>query len=216
MVPQLNKSMTAPKSLVAYKWNTELWIPFAGVIMGLLETLPLMLLGMALFKSGFLKGQWEPERYRFILYWTLPTGLFLSAIIVVVQYASGFDEMIMWSAMFGWSVMPHVAVTVGYAALLMLSLRRISGTNFMARVVATGRMALTNYLGTSIVMTTIFYGYGLGLFAHFDRAELWPFVVGAWAVMLLWSKPWLSQFRYGPLEWLWRSLARQSLQPMRQ
>jgi len=40
------------------------------------------------------------------------------------------------------------------------------------------------------------------------------FVLGAWVLMLLWSKPWLERFRYGPLEWLWRSLARGSAQPM--
>ena len=77
-------------------------------------------------------------------------------------------------------------------------------------------MAFSNYLGTSIVMTTIFYGYGLGLFGDVSRWPLYLICVGMWAVMLLWSKPWLDHFRYGPLEWLWRSLARGSLQPMRQ
>ncbi|MFN2258969.1 MAG: DUF418 domain-containing protein, partial [Parasphingopyxis sp.] len=77
------------------------------------------------------------------------------------------------------------------------------------------RAAFTNYLGTSIVMTTIFYGYGLGLYGEVGRIELYLFVLGAWALMLLWSKPWLDRFRFGPLEWLWRSLARMELQPMR-
>ena len=62
-------------------------------------------------------------------------------------------------------------------------------------------------------MTTIFYGYGLGMFGYVSRLEMWLLVVGAWAAMLLWSKPWLAHFRYGPLEWLWRSLARMKLQP---
>jgi uncharacterized protein len=64
-------------------------------------------------------------------------------------------------------------------------------------------------------MTTIFYGYGLGLFGSIARAPLYLFVAGACAIMLLWSKPWLDRFRYGPLEWLWRSLARGAMQPMR-
>ena len=63
-------------------------------------------------------------------------------------------------------------------------------------------------------MTTIFYGYGFGLFGDVGRIELWAFVFRAWAVMLLWSKPWLERFRYGPLEWLWRSLARMKIQPL--
>ena len=64
-------------------------------------------------------------------------------------------------------------------------------------------------------MTTIFYGYGFGLFGSVGRIELWAFVIGTWAIMLLWSKPWLQHFRYGPLEWLWRSLARGKIQPLR-
>jgi uncharacterized protein len=64
-------------------------------------------------------------------------------------------------------------------------------------------------------MTTIFCGYGLGLFGEVGRAELYLFVIAAWIVMLLWSKPWLARYRYGPFEWLWRSLARRQLQPIR-
>jgi uncharacterized protein len=85
----------------------------------------------------------------------------------------------------------------------------------MARVAAAGRAAFSNYLGTSIVMTTIFYGYGLGHFNEVGRAQLWLFVIGAWIAMLLWSKPWLDRFNYGPFEWLWRSLARWRLQPLK-
>ena len=54
-------------------------------------------------------------------------------------------------------------------------------------------------------MTTLFYGWGLGLFGTMSRAELWLVVLAMWALMLLWSKPWLDRFRYGPFEWLWRS-----------
>jgi len=76
-------------------------------------------------------------------------------------------------------------------------------------------MAFTNYLATSIVMTSLFYGYGLNLFGEVSRADLWPFVLGMWGLILLWSKPWLDRFAYGPLEWLWRSLSRWQLRPMR-
>ena len=81
---------------------------------------------------------------------------------------------------------------------------------------AAGRMALSNYLATSIVMTTLFYGIGGGLYGTLSRAELYGFVGGMWGVILLWSPLWLAHFRYGPAEWLWRSLARRRLQPMLQ
>jgi uncharacterized protein len=64
-------------------------------------------------------------------------------------------------------------------------------------------------------MTTFFYGYGLGFYGTMGRAELWLVVVAMWVLMLLWSKPWLERYRYGPLEWLWRTLARGDVQPMR-
>jgi uncharacterized protein len=85
----------------------------------------------------------------------------------------------------------------------------------MSRVAAAGRAAFSNYLGTSIIMTTLFYGYGFGLFGEVSRLGLWAYVLTMWAVMLSWSQPWLKQHRYGPLEWLWRSLARGQMQRMR-
>ena len=63
-------------------------------------------------------------------------------------------------------------------------------------------------------MTSIFYGYGLGLFAEVERFALWGFVVAAWAAMMAGSWFWLARYQYGPLEWLWRSLARAQIQPL--
>jgi uncharacterized protein len=102
---------------------------------------------------------------------------------------------------------------VATAALIILLTRR--GGRLVDRIAAAGRAAFTNYLGTSILMTALFYGWGIGLFGQLSRAELWLVVIAAWILMLLWSKPWLDRYRYGPFEWLWRSLARRSLQPMR-
>src|SRR3546814_18313756 len=86
---------------------------------------------------------------------------------------------------------------IAYAALLILLIRRVAASAWIVRVAATGRAAFSNYLGTSIAMTTIFYGYGFGLFGHVDRWTLYLFCAGLWAVMLLWSKPWLARFPIG-------------------
>jgi len=102
---------------------------------------------------------------------------------------------------------------VAYAALIILATRR--GGWLVDRIAATGRAAFTNYLGSSILMTGLFYGWGLGWFGSLGRAELWLVVVPMWLVMLAWSKPWLDRFQYGPFEWLWRSLARWERQPFR-
>jgi uncharacterized protein len=190
------------------------WEPIGGVLQSIGETLPLMMIGMACQKNGFLTGQWTREEYVRIARKMIIPGLILSSVVGLMVMMANYDKITALAAFFVWSAIPRTMLTIGYAAVLMLVVARYANTGFIARVAATGRAAFTNYLGTSIVMTTIFYGYGFGLFGYVSRPALWLFVLGAWGVMLLWSKPWLERFQYGPLEWLWRSLARMELQPM--
>ena len=83
------------------------------------------------------------------------------------------------------------------------------------RFAAVGRAAFSNYLGSTIIGTLLFFGTFGGLYGQLSRGQVWLFVPVIWAAMLLWSKPWLDRYTYGPLEWAWRSLARWELQPMR-
>ena len=76
-------------------------------------------------------------------------------------------------------------------------------------------MALTNYLAHSLIMTTIFYGYGLGLYGEVPRLGQMGFVAALIALQLAWSPWWLARFRFGPAEWAWRSLSYWKRQPMR-
>ena len=142
-------------------------------------------------------------------------GLLISIGLGLWVASSGFDLITTLGNFLAWSLIPRLLMTIGYAALLIMAIQSFAGSAFIARVAAAGRAAFTNYLGTSILMSTIFYGYGLGLYNQVGRASLWFFVLGAWALMLLWSKPWLERFHYGPFEWLWRSLARGKLQPLK-
>ena len=110
-------------------------------------------------------------------------------------------------------VLTRPPMIVAIAALVILLTRRRGA--LVERIAAAGRAAFSNYLGTSLLMTGLFYGWGLGLFGQVHRIQLWIPVIATWVLILLWSKPWLDHFHYGPFEWLWRSLARRSLQPMR-
>ena len=193
------------------EWST----PLILVMQSIGETLPLMMIGMAMQKSGFMTGNWEAIDYRRWVMRMLPVGLLLTLVLGVWIVAVDFDRITALAVFFFWGAIPRIMLTVGYAAVLILIIRRYQNHPMLARVAATGRAAFSNYLGTSIVMTTIFYGYGFGLFGHVGRTGLWVFVLGAWAMMLLWSKPWLMKFYFGPLEWLWRSLARGKVQIMR-
>ena len=189
--------------------------PFQAALQMGMETLGLMLIGMALFKSGMLTGQWEPARYRRWAIRCFTIALPPLFLLTFYQVSSGYDGIAIFATSLAWSMPFDVIMTIGWAALIMAVARRFSASNATHRVGAAGRMAFTNYLMTSIVMTTIFYGYGLALYGEVGRAALYLFVIGMWAAMLLWSKPWLDRFHYGPLEWLWRSLSRFSPQPMR-
>jgi uncharacterized protein len=84
----------------------------------------------------------------------------------------------------------------------------------LQRFAAVGRMALSNYLMHSIILTTVFYGYGLGLYGSISRFGQMGFVVAVIALQLLLSPWWLARYRFGPLEWLWRSLTYWKRQPM--
>lgn len=189
--------------------------PIILVAQSIGETLPLMWLGMALYKNGFLTGAWDSGDYRRWAVRLVPAGLALMILIGLLVQANGYGVIVSLNALFGWSMIPRLMLTIGYAALLVLAIRAMAGSALLDRVAAAGQAAFTNYLGTSIILTTIFYGYGLGLFGTVERVHLFLFVIGMWALMLLWSQPWLARFRYGPLEWLWRSLARGAVQPMR-
>lgn len=202
-------------AIVSHKLREQWTEPLTGVLQSMFETLSMMLIGMALLKNGFLIGQWDVSSYRKWALYGIGGGVAFSAIAAYGQYASGFNPVIVINTQVAWMMLPRLLMTIGYAAALILLIGKMDGGAILSRVVAAGQAAFTNYLGTSIVMTTIFYGYGLGLYGFVGRAQTWPFVLGAWVVMLLWSKPWLDRYRHGPLEWLWRSLARMKLQPMR-
>lgn len=197
------------------KIRNDLFGPLILLAYNLAETLPLMMIGMALYKNGFLTGQWTAEQYRRWGMRLTATGIAILTAIAFGLIQNDFAMLLMVNASYAWNWPSQMLMTVGYAALLIGLIRTFQSSRWIERIAAVGRAAFTNYLGTSLLMTFIFYGWGLGLYGSVGRAELYLFVLGAWALMLLWSQPWLLRFRYGPLEWLWRSLARRQVQAMR-
>ncbi|HST35295.1 MAG TPA: DUF418 domain-containing protein [Allosphingosinicella sp.] len=187
--------------------------PFTGTPFFLAETLGYMLLGMAALKSGFFRGTWPLERYRKWAMTCLGIGIPVYALLAYLSVTWGFATQNIFLFSIAGTTAFRPVMVVGIAALIIVL--SWNGGPLVARIAAAGRAAFTNYLGTSILMTTLFYGYGIGLYGSLSRIELWIPVVGMWALMLLWSKPWLDRFRYGPFEWLWRSLSRMRLEPMR-
>jgi uncharacterized protein len=176
------------------------------------DTLGLMLLGMAGLKSGFLSGAWDDRIYRRVAFWGIGLGLLGFAGVVAADILTRFHMPTVFTSFEAGSVPFQLIMAAGYAALLVLIAR--SRGPVVKRFAAVGRAAFSNYLGTSLVCTFVFYGWGLGLYGSLSRWQAWLLVPLVWALMLAWSKPWLDRFNYGPLEWLWRSLARGKPQPM--
>jgi len=177
------------------------------------ETLAYMLFGMAALNSGFLTGAWSDRAYRRVAAIGFGIGIPAYALFAWLILRAHFAVPTLFAFSVAAPVLVRPAMIVAIAALVILLTRRRGA--IVERIAAAGRAAFSNYLGTSILMTALFYGWGLGLFGALSRVQLWLPVVAMWALMLLWSKRWLDHFHYGPFEWLWRSLARRRPQKMR-
>jgi uncharacterized protein len=199
--------------LLRHRLTEQTSKPFAGLFMFGWETLAYMLFGMAALKNGFLAGAMSDKAYRRIMMIGFGIGVPVYAALAYLYASSGFTLPMTFALVMAATVPFRPLMILATAALIILLTRR--GGALTARIAAAGRAAFTNYLGTSILLTTFFYGYGFGYFGTLGRAELWLVVIALWALMLLWSKPWLDRFHYGPFEWLWRSLARWEVQPLR-
>jgi uncharacterized protein len=107
------------------------------------------------------------------------------------------------------------ALALGFAAMLVLAVQTPRWRAALAPLAGVGRLALTVYLGQTLIFSTLFYGYGFG-----QAFRLGPVAVTAWAVMIFGVQVvacqwWSSRFRFGPMEWLWRSLTYLKWQPLR-
>jgi uncharacterized protein len=199
--------------IVRHRFAENAGDPIVQLFFGGPETLGYMLLGMAGLKSGFLTGGWSRAAYRRIAAAGLAIGLPAYAILGWNSWRSGFATGTVFLDFFGLAPPFRLAMMAGYASLIILFARRASPLR--DRIAAAGRAAFTNYLGASLLASLLFDGYGLGLYGAFDRWQAWLVAPLFWVLMLLCWKPWLDRYRYGPFEWLWRSLARWSPQPMR-
>jgi uncharacterized protein len=109
----------------------------------------------------------------------------------------------------------RLAVALGHLGVLMMIIKAGALRPLMSALAAVGQMAFSNYILTSIITAIVFTGYGFELYGTLQRYQLYYVVVGVWAVNLLFSPIWLLYYRFGPLEWCWRSLTYWKRQPMR-
>jgi uncharacterized protein len=175
----------------------------------------MMLLGIALTKAGVFTGQRSARFYAAMA--AIGYGLGLPLLIggIAFNESHGFDIVKFNSMGVFFNLIGAVPMMLGHAGLILWVVKKgylSLATSALARV---GQMAFTNYLMQSVLCSLIFYGWGLGFAGEFGRLGQELIVVGIWIVQILWSVAWLSRFRFGPAEWLWRSLTYWELQPMR-
>ncbi|MGK1715023.1 DUF418 domain-containing protein YeiB [Klebsiella pneumoniae] len=164
----------------------------------------MMLMGAALMRSGWLKGQFSLRHYRRTGALLVAAGMAVNLPAIFAQWYLAWDYR--WCAFLLQAPRELSAPlqAIGYAALAWGYWPQLCRFRLVGAIACVGRIALTNYLLQTLICTTLFYH--LGLFMRFDRLQLLAFVPPIWAVNLLVSSLWLRRFRQGPVEWLWRQL----------
>jgi uncharacterized protein len=187
-----------------------MFLPKGVVIVGG-QLLACFLFGALLMRGGFFDN---PEVYRRWRGWLLAGGLLLGIPMhtasLILTFAAGKYSFL--------AAAPHlcgeIAIGVVYLTLLTGWAQTDRARWLQDRLKAVGRLALTNYLGQTVICTAIFYSFGFGLYGTLGRPATLLVVLGVWLLQLLVSPLYLKVFRIGPVEWVWRSLSRRRLLPL--
>jgi len=216
----MTRAIRDHKSQSYFTWFTEramniLWMHLAFLFLGVLIMGWPMVIGMGLMKLGFFEGKWSTRAYA---RW----AIILYLIGIPSEWFSLMWELDPRTNSMAWQMritqpleMLAMLTLTPANACALLWLYKTGRLNWLAwRLEAVGRMALSNYLFDSVFCVLLFSNAGPGLFAAIPRIGLAALVVGIWTFQLWVSPIWLRYFRFGPMEWLWRSLTYWKFQPM--
>jgi uncharacterized protein len=178
-----------------------------------LDGFSIMVIGMALLKLGILTMQRPARVYWLMMLIGYGIGLPLNAWETSYMVINNYTLQAWMEISFSYDI-GRLANATGHLGLLLLFVRSGWLPELQERIAGVGRMALTNYIMHSVICAFIFFGIGLGLYGYFERYQLYFIVALICLFQLLVSKPWLDRYRFGPLEWIWRSLTYMEKQPM--
>jgi len=200
--------LLAERAKVVKRWHSN---PF---YMGGWDMFTMMLVGIAFAKTGVLAAERSEKFYLWLLAAGYGVGIPVGAVSFYLAWLANFEPM---QTVFTFSTyqLARIAMTMGHVATILLVCKFGLFEGLRNRLAAVGQTALSNYILHSLIYGFVFYGYGFGLYNRLQRYELYYVVLGMWCVSLVWSPLWLKSFRYGPLEWCWRSLTYWKRQPMR-
>jgi len=207
----------------SYWKATEFRIGFTGYmmmftpIMSLVVLMPIFILGFWLVVTEKITKHQEHQKFfKRLALVGLSIGIPLNvASILIIQHPAaaisgvlqGVGQMLFYVAQY--------LLSAGYLGIVVFALNKKIWKKFFLAFSPMGQMALTNYLMHSVILTSIFYGYAGGQYGEISRAPQMLIVIAIIVSQITFSKWWLNRYRFGPMEWLWRSLTYKKFQPMK-
>ncbi len=188
-----------------------------GIFFFFPNVLAMFLIGVVLARKKVFENL-EANRafFRKLFLYSLPLALAGNWIYATYAAQSSFIDM---SWMMVLTLAAHgfggPAMTFVYIAVVAHIYDKGYFKNLTMAIAKTGRMALTNYLTQSLIATTIFFSYGLGLYGQVNVWQGMLLAFGIYAIQVVWSHYWLQHYRFGPMEWLWRTLTYRKKQKLR-
>ena len=216
MKKNLQKATGGYSKLYNYMSDISANLEFYYTYYGIWDILLFMLLGMAFFKSGILTGQAPAKLYWILFIVGMGAGLLLNWYklqFVVNQQFNQFN-VVKYKQVEFYEI-SRTLRSLGLFGLIMLLYKSGWFKWLFALMRPVGQMAFTNYLMQSLMCGLFFFGVGFGMMGKLQRYEIYYVVAAVWVIEIIWSHLWLRFFRFGPLEWAWRSLTYWKKQPMR-
>jgi uncharacterized protein len=174
----------------------------------------MMFIGMGLFKLGVFSAARSYRFYAWMAVVGCLIGIPANSYTAWLAVKSDFDRVTFAFTNVAYDI-ERLPAALADMALLTILCKAGALRWLTKRLAAIGRMALSNYILQSVVCAFVFTGYGFGLYGRLERYQLYYVAAGCWAASLAASPIWLRHYRFGPLEWCWRSLTYWKRQPMR-
>lgn len=165
----------------------------------------MMIAGMAFLKLGILTGERSYRFYGWAAAIGYLIGLPVNSLTAWLRVDSGFDIVTRFFTGATYDI-GRLSIALAHMSLVMIVCKAGWLKWLISGLAATGQMALSNYVMQSVICSTLFCGYGFGLYARLERIQLYGIVAAVWAFQMVVSPLWLRRFQFGPLEWGWRAL----------
>ncbi|MBS1599011.1 MAG: DUF418 domain-containing protein [Bacteroidetes bacterium] len=180
------------------------------------DILAFFFIGMAFFKWNILSGGQSARFYWITMSVGYIVGLTLAYKLIHADILTKFDDSKLADIIrVDFYQEKRLFMAMGHLSVVMLLYKYHVADGLLKVFSNVGRMTLTNYLMQSIICSMIFYGYGFKMFGMLQRHQLYYVVVCIWVFQIIFSNIWLQYFKFGPFEWLWRSLTYWKKQPLR-